>query len=56
MSANHCVIGSPIKSAVAPQISILERSGKMENMSAALKTEHMRFVAADFQCVEAPIT
>ena len=46
-----------MKSAVAPQVSILERSGRMEKMSAALKmSEHMRFIAADLQCVEAQIT
>ena len=46
-----------MKSAVAPQISRLERSGRMEKMSAALKMpEHKRFVAADLQCVEARIT
>ena len=37
-----------LKSAVAPQISRLERSGRMEKMSAALKmSEHLRFIAAD---------
>ena len=37
-----------MKSAVAPQVSILDRSGMMEKMSAALKMSvHMRFIAAD---------
>ena len=46
-----------MKSAVAPQVSMLERSGRMEEMSAALKLpKHMRYIAADLHCVEAQIT
>ena len=56
MSANHRVIGRPIEISSSTADIETGEVRQMENMSAALRTEHMRFVAADFQCIEAPIT